>query len=302
MPENNQNPRVHCGSINVRFHFLLILLVLGRFFCAGAIGKSTGPAGTTRQDTVSTPIPAVTATGSESPTDSPTPAEPPKISHGSIEPPFGLRWGESKEEVKNQLTKAGVQILKRPKVDDREVLAIEGIRQPSLLQAIAYFDAQKLAEVELQYGDSAWTFDAYRAFVVSITRRLQAYYGEPTVLERDRRSEGDRVETIAGYQWQLGDSSGVLLFFFSVEQGKNSYITVSIHYRVELPEAPATPDKPPISDNSGKRDESPVCVRPPTEPYLRLKPIAFHRDLLRFWIFAGLDFVRRVAGCSDSGY
>ena len=35
---------------------------------------------------------------------------------------------------------------------------------------------------------------------------------------------------------------------------------------------------------------------------LRFKPIAFHRDLLRLWIFAGLDFVRRVAGCSDSGH
>ena len=238
--------------MNVRFNFLLILLVLSRFFCAGASGKSAGLAEATKQDAVSTPAPTGSKV-SESPTDSPTPAETPKISHGSIEPPFGLRWGESKEEVKNQLAKAGVQILKRPKVDDREVLAIEGIRQPSLLQAIAYFDTQKkLAEVELQYGDSAWTFDAYKAFVISVTRRLQAYYGEPTVLERDRRPEGDRVETIAGYQWQQGDSSGVLLFFFSVEQGKNSYTTVSIHYRVELPEAPATPDKSPISDNSGK--------------------------------------------------
>ena len=35
---------------------------------------------------------------------------------------------------------------------------------------------------------------------------------------------------------------------------------------------------------------------------LRFQPIAFHGDLLRFWIFAGLDFVRRVAGCSDSGH
>jgi hypothetical protein len=74
---------------------------------------------------------------------------------------------------------------------------------------------------------------------------LQAYYGEPTVLERDRRPEGDRVETIAGYQWQQGDSSGVLLFFFSVEQGKNSYTTVSIHYRAELPKGTAAPSPPP---------------------------------------------------------
>jgi hypothetical protein len=229
-------------------------LVLSLFLCAGAIG-SAGSAGIPKQGAVSTPSPAGTtgSTASESPTAPPTPAETPKISRSSIEPPIGLRWGESEEEVKNKLAKAGVQILKRPKVDDREVLAIEGIRQPSLVQVIAYFDAQKkLAEVELQYGDSTWTFDAYKAFVVSVTRRLQAYYGEPTVLERDRRPEGDRVETIAGYQWQQADLSGVLLFFFSVEQGKNSYTTVSIHYRAELPEAPPpeTPEPSATSETS----------------------------------------------------
>jgi hypothetical protein len=240
--------------MNLRFHFHLVLSL---FLCAGAIA-SAGSAGIPKQDAVPTPTASPTgttsSTASESPTDSPTPTETPKISHDSIEPPFGLRWGESKEEVKNQLAKAGVQILKRPKVDDREVLAIEGIRQPSLLQASAYFDTQKkLAEVELQYGDSAWTFDAYRAFVVSVTRRLQAYYGEPIVLERDRRPEGDRVETIASYQWQQGDSSGVLLFFFSVEQGKNSYTTVSIYYRAELPEGPAARLPPP---NKSEKESS----------------------------------------------
>jgi hypothetical protein len=236
--------------MNLRFHFHLVLSL---FLCAGAIA-SAGSAGIPKQDAVPTPTGTTSSTASESPTDSPTPTETPKISHDSIEPPFGLRWGESKEEVKNQLAKAGVQILKRPKVDDREVLAIEGIRQPSLLQASAYFDTQKkLAEVELQYGDSAWTFDAYRAFVVSVTRRLQAYYGEPIVLERDRRPEGDRVETIASYQWQQGDSSGVLLFFFSVEQGKNSYTTVSIYYRAELPEGPAARLPPP---NKSEKESS----------------------------------------------
>ena len=234
-------------------------LVLSLFLCAGTIGNA-GSAGIRKQDAVPTPIGTAGTTSSkasESSTDSPMPTETLKISHGSIEPPFGLRWGESKEEVKNQLAKAGFQILKRPKVDDREVLAIEGISQPSLLQAIAYFDTQKkLAEVELQYGDSAWTFDAYKAFVVSVTRRLLTYYGEPTVLERDRRPEGDRIETIAGYQWQQGDSSGVLLFFFSVEQGKNSYTTVSIHYRAELPKALPPPEGP--AAPSPTPDKSPM--------------------------------------------
>jgi hypothetical protein len=86
-----------------------------------------------------------------------------------------------KEEVKSQLAKAGAQILKRPNVGDREVLAIEGIKQPSLRQTIAYFDAQKnLVEVELQYGDSHGPSMPYKAFVGSVTQRLQG----PTMVSR----------------------------------------------------------------------------------------------------------------------
>jgi hypothetical protein len=243
--------------MNQRFHYLLVVIL---FLCAGKEAIA-GAAAATKPDSVPTASTASSA-GSARGAGSPTPAQKPKVLTGSISPPFGLRWGESKEDVASQMAKAGAEILKRPNVGDREVLAIEGINQPSLRQTIAYFDAKKnLVEVELQYGDSQWTFDAYRAFVVSVTRRLQAYYGEPSVLERDRRPQGNGVETIAGYQWQQEDSSGVLLFFFSVEQGKNSYTTVSVHYRAELPQAPppqtpvpaSTPENSPIPDKSGKK-------------------------------------------------
>jgi hypothetical protein len=223
-----------------------VLLFFSLFLCAGASVKSAGLA--------STPSTTVT-TGSESAAGLPTPAETPKILHDSIKPPFGLRWGESKEEVGNQLATAGAKNLKQAKVDGREVLAIEGITQPSLQQAIAYFDAQKtLVEVEMQYGDAAWTFDAYRAFVVSVTRSLQAYYGEPTVLARDRRPQGNNIETIAVYQWKQADLSGVLLFFFAVEQGKNRYTTVSVHYRAQLLEPPPAQTPAAIRNSRQKAD------------------------------------------------
>jgi hypothetical protein len=44
--------------------------------------------------------------------------------------PSACDGANRKEEVKSQLAKAGAQILKRPNVGDREVLAIEGIKQP----------------------------------------------------------------------------------------------------------------------------------------------------------------------------
>jgi len=145
-----------------RFHFVLVVIL---FLCAGEVAIA-GTAAATKPDAVPTASTAGSASSASSATSS-TPAEKPKILNRGIEPPFGLRWGESTEDVASQIAKAGAEILRRPKVGDREVLAIEGITQPSLRQTIAYFDAQKnLVEVELQYGDSAWTFDAYKAFVV----------------------------------------------------------------------------------------------------------------------------------------
>jgi hypothetical protein len=162
----------------------------------------------------------------------------------AVVPPFGLRWGETKEEVALRMQQAGARIVERSKVDDRDAWTIEGIDQPALRQTIAYFDEGKtLVEVELQYGDSQWNIDAYKAFVANVAGRLQSYYGDPEVLERDRRPNDKGVETIAGYQWQT-DTQGVLLFFYSLEQGKNTYMSVSIHYRSGLPPPPEAPPAP----------------------------------------------------------
>jgi hypothetical protein len=171
----------------------------------------------------------------------------------AVVPPFGLRWGETKEEVALRMQQAGARIVGRTKVDNRDAWTIQGIDQPALRQTIAYFDEGKtLVEVELQYGDSQWTIDAYKAFVASVTGRLQSYYGDPEVLERDRRPNGKGVETIAGYQWQT-DTKGVLLFFYSLEQGKNTYMTVSVHYIAGLPPPEPQPSSTPETSPTPKK-------------------------------------------------
>jgi len=63
--------------------------------------------------------------------------------------------------------------------------------------------------------------DAYKAFVGSVTQRLQAYYGEPGRLGTRQATPGQQ------------DTIGVLLVFYSVEQGNNIYTTVSVHYRAD---------------------------------------------------------------------
>ena len=231
--------------------FRLPFWILFAHFCAACAGVA-GTTGDTGAAATPTATPTASSTSSASSDNAaPTPTQTPKHLNAVV-PPFGLRWGETTEAVALRMQQAGARIVDRSKVDDRDAWTIEGIDQPALRQTIAYFDEGKtLVEVELQYGDSKWNIDAYKAFVASVTGRLQSYYGDPEVLERDSRPNGKGVETIAGYQWQT-DTKGVLLFFYSLEQGKNTYMTVSVHYMAGLPPPEPQPSSTPETSPTPK--------------------------------------------------
>jgi hypothetical protein len=50
------------------------------------------------------------------------------------------------------------------------------------------------------------------------------------VLAKDKKPEGDVLQTIVGYQWQHPASS-IRLFFFSAERHNDVYRSVSVNYR-----------------------------------------------------------------------
>jgi len=85
-------------------------------------------------------------------------------------------------------------------------------------------------EVELQYQHPDWDLVAYEEFLNSARQRLEARYGPATVLARDKKPEGDIMQTIVGYQWQQ-QASSIQLFFFSAERNNEVYRSVSVHYR-----------------------------------------------------------------------
>lgn len=148
-----------------------------------------------------------------------------------INPPFGLHWGEGQKEIEKTIGRAGARIVDRESVQGREAWTIEGLIQPALQRTIVYFGTQKnLVEVELQYQHADWDLVAYEEFLNSARQRLEARYGPATVLAKDKKPEGDIMQTIVGYQWQKPDSS-VQLFFFSAERNNDVYRTVSLHYR-----------------------------------------------------------------------
>jgi len=148
-----------------------------------------------------------------------------------ISPPFGFTWGEPEKEIEKTITRAQARIVNRDSVQGRDAWTVEGLIQPALKRTIIYFGSEKtLVEVELQYEHPDWNLTAYEDFLNSAKQRLEAKYGPATVLARDKKPEGDVMETVVGYQWQQSGSS-VELFFYSAERNNDIYRSVSLHYR-----------------------------------------------------------------------
>ena len=148
-----------------------------------------------------------------------------------INPPFGFQWGEAEKDIEKTITRAQAHIVTRETVRGRDAWTVEGLIQPALKRTVIYFGSEKtLVEVELQYEHPDWNLTAYEDFLNSAKQRLEAKYGPPTVLARDKKPEGDVMETVVGYQWQQSGSS-VQLFFYSAERNNDIYRSVSLHYR-----------------------------------------------------------------------
>src|SRR6476661_5661707 len=148
-----------------------------------------------------------------------------------INPPFGLHWADGRKAIANVLNHAGARIVDKSTVQGREAWTIEGLVQPALQRTIVYFGKEKdLVEVELQYQHADWDLVAYEQFLNGARQRLEARYGPATVLAKDKKPEGDVMQTIVGYQWQQ-QASSIQLFFFSAERNNDVYRSVSVHYR-----------------------------------------------------------------------
>jgi hypothetical protein len=148
-----------------------------------------------------------------------------------IRPPFGLHWGQSQKAIEHVMSLARAKIVDRKSIMGRDTWTVEGLVQPGLKRTIVYFGAAKtLVEVELQYEHPEWDLVAYEEFLNSARKKLEAKYGPPVTLARDKKPEGDVMETVVGYQWQQAKSS-LELFFYSAERNADIYRTVSLHYR-----------------------------------------------------------------------
>jgi hypothetical protein len=146
-----------------------------------------------------------------------------------IDPPLGLHWGETQEDVES----TSPPVTQRAAVKGRDEWTVEGFTQQGLKRAILYFGKEKaLDEVELQYEEPNWTFDDYQAFFASARDSVRQKYGEPIVLARYKEPNHQQnvIETLVDLQWR-SEGGSVQLCFYSAERDTNTWRMISLTYR-----------------------------------------------------------------------
>lgn len=144
--------------------------------------------------------------------------------------PFNFQWGESSKRVEQSLQGIKARIIERRTVNDRTLLAVEGIPQKFLRRTVFYFRGDSLCEIELQYGDPSWDSTRYQSFFEEVRRNVDGKYGVGRQLVLDRSRQGELLQSLSGYQWLQGGMS-LRLFLFSAEKNAQALRVLSLHYR-----------------------------------------------------------------------
>jgi hypothetical protein len=147
-----------------------------------------------------------------------------------IRVPFNFQWGESASRLEDSLKKVQAKVVERKKIQNRDVLVVEGIPQKLLQRVLFYFDSDSLSEIELHYGDASWDSVQYAQFFDQTRRNIDNRYGMGRVIARQKTREGEILQTLIGYQWVQATTS-LQLFLYTAEKGSDSIRVLSLHYK-----------------------------------------------------------------------
>ena len=151
----------------------------------------------------------------------------------SLTPPFGFRWNDSMPRVEAVLKGAKATIVKREKIENREVWTVEGLIHPGLKRTKFTFKGGALFGVELEYEYPDWSIERYNERMGDIRRYFDAKYGTGKLVSRahDADSDPDVIVTLVGYQWTIGETM-LELFYFSAQHDPFAPVRViSVDYK-----------------------------------------------------------------------
>jgi hypothetical protein len=149
-----------------------------------------------------------------------------------INPPFGLRWGETAQRLERLLAGAKATIVDRRLVDGKEAWDVEGLVQTGLKRTVFYFHRGELVEVELQYQQEGWDDTRYTTLLNDVRKRLEQKYGEGQLVARRTEPAPDPqiTQKIVGYKWNQNNTA-IELVYFAAANTTQSYRTLSVHYK-----------------------------------------------------------------------
>jgi len=149
-----------------------------------------------------------------------------------INPPFGLRWGETAERMLRLLHGAKATVVARRQVEGREAWDVDGLIQTGLKRTVFYFLRGELVEVELQYQKEDWNDSQYDSFMGDVRKRLEQKYGEGQLVARRTEQEPstDVTKKIVGYKWNQNNTA-IELVYFAATSASQAFRTLSVHYK-----------------------------------------------------------------------
>lgn len=153
-----------------------------------------------------------------------------------IQPPFGLRWGETATRLDQLLKGARARIVDRRLVDGKEAWDVEGLLQQGLKRTVFYFHRGELVEVELQYQQEGWDDARYDSFLTDVRRKIEQKYGQGQLVARRNEPAPEPAPTpnvmqkLVGYKWNQNNTA-IELIYFAATNPKEAWRTLSVHYK-----------------------------------------------------------------------
>jgi len=163
--------------------------------------------------------------------------------HQTINPPFGLAWGESTQNTRKWINQGKYKSFQGTDKNRRVIIEVVGPFPNVAFDRIRFgFFNDQLNEVELQFNALSQTpfhstknleIDTYTS-ALEIKKMLDSLYGRGHLLKDENNKEKDSKYTFIHNIWPTKEHSVWLVVFVSETTNPPNFLSIiSVHYRWE---------------------------------------------------------------------
>jgi hypothetical protein len=152
----------------------------------------------------------------------------------NFNPPFGIAWGESENQVAQLLEGVKAQIVNTRTASEKEIWEVTGLLQRGLKETIFVFKNGNLTAVELVYRSGNWNAALYDDFFWRVHYRIYGKFGKGSLLSAFNKDEIDKDCLSWGYEWRQASTAIDELNLWSWD-ATGYHETVAIRYQMLQP-------------------------------------------------------------------